>query len=93
MIPLELIRNFIDERLDGDIDALATFELATLIGDNVFGCPGRYFDPDDTELMRAIYAVVFENVWPNISDEIQANRLRGDTLNTFATMFGSVSGN
>lgn len=92
MMPLKLIQSFVEERLDGNLDKLATYELTNLRNDEVYGNPGRYFDPDDTELMRAIYCVVFENAWPNISENIKAYKLRGDTLNTFATMFGRISG-
>lgn len=93
MTPKGLIRQFVDERLDGDINKLATFELRFLNGDQLYGNPnGRHYDSDDTELMRAIYSIVFEDAWPDISDNLQAYTLRGDTLNTFATMFGKVRG-
>ena len=55
MNPKELVAQFIEEKLGGDISRLATFPLGNLRNDKVYGCPGRNFDSDDTELMRAIY--------------------------------------
>jgi len=88
----KLVCNFINDRLGGDISKLATFELGHLDGDSVYGNPGRNYDSDDTELMRAIYCVVFEDAWPNLYENLQSYTLRGDTLNTFATMFGKIRG-
>ena len=59
MSPKELVAQFIEEKLEGDISRLASFPLGNLRNDNTFGCPGRNFDSDDTELMRAIYCLVF----------------------------------
>lgn len=92
MNPYDLIRQFVDERLDGDISKLATFELRYLNGDDKYGNPGRGYDSDDTELMRAIYCVVFKDAWPDIESNLRKYRLRGDTLNTFATLFGKIRG-
>lgn len=88
MKPQELIRSFIEDRLGGEISKLATYELGLLCGDALYGCPGRKFDSDDTELMRAIYCVVFGDAWVNISmDNLGDGKLRGDTLNTYNTLF------
>ena len=67
MNPKELVAQFIEEKLGGDISRLATFPLGNLRNDKVYGCPGRNFDSDDTELMRAIYCLVFGEVWVNLS--------------------------
>ena len=88
MTPLELISTFIQDKLYGDISRLATFPLGSLRNDEVYGCPGRNFDSDDTELMRAVYCVVFGETWLNLSMENVGNgKLRGDTLNTYNTLF------
>lgn len=87
--PIELIRNFISERLNGDINKLASFPLTTLWNDPKFGCPERQFDCDDTNLMRAIYCVVFHDTWGDLNMEtLNKSVLRGDTMNTRATLFG-----
>lgn len=93
MTPIELLKRFIADHLDGMPEKLAVYELRNLEGNELYGNPnGRRFDSDDTELMRAVYQVVFAEAWNNIGDNLQNYRLRGDTLNTFATMFGKVRG-
>lgn len=88
MCPKELVAQFIEEKLGGNITLLATFPLGNLRNDDTFGCPGRKFDSDDTELMRAIYCLVFGEVWENLSmDNLGDGKLRGDTLNTYNTLF------
>ena len=87
MTPIAIIDNFVKERLGGDIDKMATFELGRLKGDDVYGCPGRREDSDDTELMRAVYCVVFADAWKNLSmDNLGDGKLRGDTINSFNTL-------
>ena len=88
MKPAELVTRFVEERLDGDINRLATFPLGNLRYNETFGCPNRNFDSDDSELMRAIYCLIFCDVWENISmDNLGDGKLRGDTLNTYNTLF------
>lgn len=55
MTPIEIINSLVAEKLDGNIQRLANFPLGSLRNDKVYGCPGRNFDSDDTELMRAIF--------------------------------------
>ncbi len=79
---------FADKYLASDIDNLSTFPLTRTKGGK-FGCPGRTFDPDDTEIMRYIYVALFRDAFPELSLETLANGIfRGDTLNTYNTMFG-----
>lgn len=90
MSPFELISAFVAERLGGDLQRLVNFPLGSLRNDKVYGCPNRNFDSDDTELVRAIYCVVFGDAWKNISmDNLGDGRLRGDTLNTYNTLFSA----
>ena len=89
-MPIECIKSFVAEKLDGDIQRLASYPLGQLRYDKVYGCPGRKFDSDDTKLMRAIYCVVFSEAWKNISmDNLGEGKLRGDTLNTYNTLFSA----
>ena len=70
---------------------MATFELGRLKGDDVYGCPGRRDDSDDTELMRAVYCVVFADAWKNLSmDNLGDGKLRGDTINSFNTILSPI---
>ena len=85
-----LLLDFIREKLDGKLDNIRTFDTKTLRGDDKFGCPGRYFDCDDTEIMRAVYVVLWEDLLPDLSMDTMGNagKYRGDTMNSFHTMFG-----
>lgn len=84
----ELVRSFVADKLDGDITRLAIFELGTLRNDKVYGCPGRNFDSDDTNLMRAIYSLVFSDTWKGLNiQSLEDDIYRGDTINTYSTLF------
>lgn len=86
--PQELIRSFVEKKLDGDIEKMASFQLGSLRYDKEFGCPDRKFDSDDTNLMRAVYCIVFGDTWKNLSMDNSGNgKLRGDTINTYSSLF------
>ena len=53
-IAIITFKTFIKERLDGNTDSIVDYDLGRLRSDKLYGCPGRKFDPDDTNLMRAI---------------------------------------
>ncbi len=86
----QLLQDFIREKLNGTLENIRTFNIKTLRGDDKFGCPGRYFDCDDTEIMRAIYVVLWGDALPDLSMDTLGNtgKYRGDTMNSFHTMFG-----
>lgn len=85
-----LVREFVDEMLSGDWDKFRTFDFKTLAESEKFGCQNRNFDCDDTNLMRAIYVVLWGDSLPFLTlDNFGYQRqYRGDTINTFHTMFG-----
>ena len=86
--PQNILHTFIETRLGGDIDKLSSFHLKILMNDEVYGCPNRKFDADDTNLMRAIYCLVFGDVWPNLTmDNSGDGKMRGDTINSSGTFF------
>ena len=86
--PIDIIRSFAEDHLECNLDNLITFDLKKLMKDEVYGCPNRKFDADDTTIMRAIYCVVFGSVWPNLSMDNSGNeKMRGDTMNSSATFF------
>lgn len=91
IIAAEKVLRFAAKYLAGNLDNIVTFPLAKLWNDSEFGCPGRErFDSDDTELMRAIYILIFSDLWPGLTFEALSNyEYRGDTLNTYNTLFGS----
>ena len=85
-----LIQNFISDTLAGDINNFRTFDFKSLKNSAKYGAPGENFDCDDTLLMRAIYTVLWGSEFPGLSMEQPAagRRYRGDTMNSFHTMFG-----
>ena len=85
-----LLRDFIQEKLDGELKNFRSFDIKSLRDSEKYGCPGRYFDCDDTEIMRAVYVVLWENFLPDLSMDTLGNagKYRGDTMNSFHTMFG-----
>lgn len=89
----KVISDFVKEYLKGDISALADFDFALLQDDIRFGCNGRHFDCDDTNLARAIYYMLWGDIFPDISlsDIGSGKKYRGDTLNTFNTVFGTYN--
>lgn len=85
---LELLRNFVEEILAGEVEGLRTYcfdELSKFIGD---------IDPDMTLIMKAIYIILwgdiynlsFENMGPWNMEGTYA--FRGDTMNSFGSLIG-----
>lgn len=92
--PQQIIKDFVETGLDGDISKLKGMDFSILNGDRKFGCPGRSFDCDDTNLARAIYAVAFKDAFPEMTMEsFTVRKYRGDTVNTFRTLMGRFSEN
>lgn len=87
---IDLVRKFVAEELHGNLDALAEYDLGALEGHPLYGAPGRTFDTDDCNLVRALFDVLYAEVLPGLSlPAIGTGRAyRGDTLNTFHTLFG-----
>lgn len=79
---------FIKEKLHGKIENLKEFNFIDLQKD--YGATTA-FDPDDTMIARCIYCLLWETKIPELSFENLGNgkKYRGDTLNTFNTLFGS----
>ena len=64
----ELIQDFIKEKLDGDINKLATFDFGTLREDQKYGdCKGFAFSVDKCNIVKAIMSIVFADVWPELN--------------------------
>ena len=87
---LRLLRQFVAEELNGNLQALADYDLATLEGHPLYGAPGRTFDTDDCNLARAIYALLYTDAMPGLSlATLGTGRpYRGDTMNSFHTLLG-----
>ncbi len=89
----QLVRDFVEEHLDGELERLKEFNLSTLEKDDKYGQQKgqRFdFDADDCLLARAVYVLVWGDVFPhmNMQSVGSGRAYRGDTMNTFHTMFG-----
>ena len=67
MIRRNRLQDFIQEKLDGKIKDSAIFDFKSLNGSDQFGCPGRRFDSDDTEIMRAVYVLLWGDELPELT--------------------------
>ena len=87
-----LLREFALEKLDGDLRNFKDFDFETLKEDMRFGTAApKQFDCDNTFIIRAVYVLLWGEVFPDMSDwrEIgTGKRYRGDTIHTFHTIFG-----
>lgn len=88
----DFIHAFVRERLEGNIQELINFDFSSLHGDSRYGCNGRSFDCDDTNLMRGISFLLWGESFPDLTlYEIgPGKKYRGDTLNTFNRVFGYI---
>ena len=86
----QLVKEFVNEKLSGNWNNFRDFDFKQLRDSEKFGCPDRNFDCDDTNIMRAIYVVLWEDFLPylNLKNFGSLKQYRGDTMNTFHTMFG-----
>ena len=87
-----LINDFVEERLQGNLNELARFDFAKLRSDKKYGvCSGDSFDCDNTNLAKAIYLLVFKDVWSDLTFlSLENGMYRGDTINSFNTTFGKT---
>ena len=87
-----LIHDFVKERLQGNLNELVHFDFTQLRGDKKYGvCNGQSFDCDNTNLSKAIYLLVFEDVWKDLTFfSLENGTYRGDTINSFNTTFGKA---
>lgn len=83
---LRIVGDFIQERLDGDINKLRDFDLATLTEDEKYGKENW----PKNELAKSIMALVFGNIWPNLTvDSINHYEYSSSQMVSFQNLFGS----
>lgn len=87
---IELLNNFVRERLGDDVGNLADYDMEQLKGDKNYGCPGRRFEYDNSNLVRALFVVLWHGVLPELnSDTIgDGKEFRGDTIHTSGALLG-----
>ena len=86
MAKIGCVADFVEECLGGaweelgKVNPMLSYDPRTSFADcDWLKCQGRSFDCDDVELARAVY----REVWG-----LEAPEFRGDTINSFRTMFG-----
>jgi hypothetical protein len=88
----EIVKRFIDEKLNGNIENLVTYNFAELKADESFGnCRGNTFSPEGSEIVRAILTLVYDGVWPDYAFKDQESKIiyRGCLLNSHQRLLGS----
>ena len=71
----QLVNNFIEEYLDGDIDRLASFDLRQLNGTERYGeMHGSAFEVCSSELVRALAALAFADI---AKKDVMFDKIRG----------------
>ena len=89
---LKILKGFVDEELDGDIDAMRTFCF-----DNLTKFIGNIGDPDMYLIVQAIYIILWGDIYDLTFEKMGAWDLkgtyafRGDTINSFGSLFGKES--
>ena len=65
---LNLVKEFIRDKLNGDITNLKDFDFGTLREDKKYGdCGGYGFSPEKCSTMKAIMTLVFADAWPGLT--------------------------
>lgn len=82
---VELIRSFVKDELDGEVEKLKTYDLAALNPDE---------DPDMMLITQAIYIVLWGDIYDLTFDNMGSwgqdggKPYRGDTMNSFRSLIG-----
>ena len=87
----ELIKDFIREKLDGDISKLLSFNFGTLREDEKYGdCKGFPFSVDKCNIVKAIMSVAFADVWPELNQyNIERYKYLCNGINYTQYLFGA----
>jgi hypothetical protein len=87
----ELIKDFIREKLDGDICKLPSFDFGTLREDEKYGdCKGFSFSVDKCNIVKAIMSVAFADVWPELNQyNIERYKYLCNGINYTQYLFGA----
>lgn len=63
------MRDFIAEKLNGDVDALAEYDFSTLNGDPKYGCLAGSNKPENYAIVKAIFSIVFGDKFSDLNIE------------------------
>lgn len=92
----DLLHSFIDKKLNGDIEKLASYDMEELKHDTGFGCKRKRFEYDNTELVKAIFVVLWHKRFEERELELTSDTIgdeadkyfRGDTIHTTGSIAG-----
>ena len=85
VVAINLLRDFVKEKLGGDIKKLRTYNLKTLADDRKYG--ENYFE--HSPIIKAIMSLAFGDIWPGLSYEaITKNKFECDCINKYQNLFG-----
>ena len=82
---VNLLHDFVKEKLGGDIHKLRTYDFATLDDDRKYGSTNHAEAP----IVKAIMVVAFGDIWPELSmDHIDRGPYKCATIQTYQNLFG-----
>lgn len=82
---INLLRNFVKDKLGGDIRELRTFDFSSLDNDRKYGSTNHTQAP----IIKAIMSVAFGDVWPDLTmDQIDHGPYKCAVIQTFQNLFG-----
>lgn len=85
VVAINLLRDFVKEKLGGDINKLRTYNLKTLAEERKYG--ENYFER--SPIVKAIMSLSFGDVWPGLSmDAINKGKFECDCINKYQNLFG-----
>lgn len=89
-----LLTDFIAVKLGENLEKLASYDMEELKGDKVFGCKNSRFEYDNTELVKALFVVLWHVFFAKKgiildSDTVgEGKAFRGDTIHTSGALLG-----
>lgn len=82
---INLLRDFVKEKLGGDIYKLRTYDFTTLDDDRKYGSTNH----TDAPIIKAVLSVAFGDVWPGLSmDQMEHGPYKCATIQTYQNLFG-----
>ena len=83
---IRLLKEFVKEKLDGNIDKLRTYDLSSLRNDEEYGNS----DFPRANIVKAIAALAFADVWPGLSvQSIEEYKYRVDVISDNTRLLGA----
>lgn len=82
---ISLLRDFVKEKLGGDIHRLKTYDFSSLGDDRKYGSTNHIEAP----IVKAVMSLAFGDVWPELSmDQIDRGPYKCVTIQTYQNLFG-----